>query len=183
MDKKSIIKNLVQRHQEFGEYLGSLSRKDFEISRKEKWNAGQDLDHIVKSIKPLSNVLSNKEFIATKFGKGNGISSDYEILVSRYKDKIAEGGVAFGEFIPEKISWDKKEGLLRQLHELIEKITEALQQYTEEELDELLLPHPLLGSLTVREMLYFTNYHVTHHRNNISRNLRSIENQVDSREL
>lgn len=153
MDKKSIINNLLQRHREFGQYLDALSKEDFEISRKEKWSAGQDLDHIIKSIKPLSDVLPNKEIIATKFGKGNGISTDYETLVSRYKGKLAEGGTAFGKFIPKKINWNKKVDLLRQLHELSEKIAESLQQYTEEELDELLLPHPLLGSLTVREML------------------------------
>ena len=32
------------------------------------------------------------------------------------------------------------------------------------DLDAVLLPHPLLGKLTVREMLFFTVYHVQHHR-------------------
>ncbi len=178
MDKKSIINHLIQRHHKFGQYVDDFSKEDFELSRKNKWSAGQDLGHILKSIKPLSNILSNKELIATKFGNGNGISSDYESLVSRYKDKLAEGGIALGQFVPEKISWDRKADLLGQLHELTEKITESLQRYTEEELDELLLPHPLLGLLTVREMLYFTNYHVEHHQNNISRNLKSVVNTM-----
>lgn len=178
MDKKSIINSLIQRHQKFGQYVDALSKEDFEISKKEKWSAGQDLDHILKSIKPLSEILSNKKIIITKFGKGNGISSNYEILVSRYKDKLAEGGTAFGQFVPEKITWDKKEDLLRQLYELTEKITECLQRYTEEELDELLLPHPLLGSLTVREMMYFTNYHVEHHQNNVSMKLKNVDNTM-----
>jgi hypothetical protein len=29
------------------------------------------------------------------------------------------------------------------------------------------LPHPLLGKLTLREMLYFTAYHADHHRHSI----------------
>jgi len=178
MNKKSIINNLIQRHQEFGQYVDALSKEEFEICEKEKWNAGQELDHIVKSIKPLSEILPNKEFIATKFGKGNRVSSDYETLVSRYKTKLAKGGTAFGKFMPEKINWDKKGNLIRQLNELTEKIIESIEQYTEGELDELLLLHPLLGTLTVREMLYFTNYHVVHHRNNISRNLKSVDNTM-----
>ncbi|NAY92179.1 DinB family protein [Muricauda sp. JGD-17] len=178
MDKRSIIDSLIQRHEEFGQYLASLSKEDFEINRKEKWSAGQDLDHILKSIKPLSEILSNKEFIAAKFGKGNGTSSDYENLVRRYKGKLTEGGTAFGNFIPEKINWSKKADLLQLLHQRIEKITESLRGYTEEELDELLLPHPLLGALTVREMLYFTNYHVVHHQSNIIRNLKSVDNTM-----
>ncbi len=178
MDKKSIINNLIQRHQEFSQYLDALSKEEFEISSKEKWSAGQDLDHIIKSIKPLSAILSNKEMIANKFGNGDGISNDYETLVSRYQRKLAEGGTAFGKFIPEKIIWDKKPDLLQQMHELTEKITESLQQYTEEELDKLLLLHPLLGTLTIREMLYFTNYHVVHHQHNISRNLKTVNKTV-----
>lgn len=171
MEKEAIIDILIQRHLEFGKFIDALSKEDFEVSRQSKWSAGQELDHILKSLQPFSDILANKAFIATKFGKGNGISSDYETLVSRYKNKLADGGKAFGQFLPKKVSWDDKETLLIQLYQLIEKISESLQHYTEEELNELLLPHPLLDKLTIREMLYFTNYHVLHHQNNISRNL------------
>ena len=33
----------------------------------------------------------------------------------------------------------------------------------EKELDQYMLPHPILGKVTYREMLYFTMYHVNHH--------------------
>jgi len=33
----------------------------------------------------------------------------------------------------------------------------------EDDLDRVMLPHPLLGKLTLREMLFFTIYHVEHH--------------------
>ena len=33
----------------------------------------------------------------------------------------------------------------------------------EEDLDNYILPHPLIGKTTIREMLYFTIYHVQHH--------------------
>jgi len=36
-------------------------------------------------------------------------------------------------------------------------------------LDKFMLPHPLLGKLAVREMLFFTMYHNLHHVNNVRR--------------
>ncbi|NEQ53185.1 MAG: DinB family protein [Leptolyngbya sp. SIO3F4] len=171
MEKKAIINVLKQRHQAFSKFVNALTIEDFEVNRQLKWSAGQELDHILKSLQPFSDILANKAFIATKFGKGNGISSDYETLVARYKSKLAEGGEAFGPFLPKKVSWDEKESLINQLNQLTAKISESLQNYTEEELNELLLPHPLLGKITIREMLYFTNYHVIHHQNNMCKNL------------
>ena len=34
---------------------------------------------------------------------------------------------------------------------------------TEEELDTYLIPHPLIGKMTLRELLFFTVYHIGHH--------------------
>ena len=36
-------------------------------------------------------------------------------------------------------------------------------QISEHKLDRCILPHPLLGKLTLREMIYFTIYHMEHH--------------------
>jgi hypothetical protein len=38
-------------------------------------------------------------------------------------------------------------------------------QWSEKNLDAYLLPHPLLGKITVREMLFFTTFHTDHHLN------------------
>lgn len=46
-----------------------------------------------------------------------------------------------------------------------------VDSWTEQDLDTVLLPHPLLGKLTVREMLYFTIYHAQHHQMLVDRDL------------
>ncbi len=43
----------------------------------------------------------------------------------------------------------------------------AMDRWRDSDLDRLRLPHPLLGKLTVREMLYFTLYHNAHHARRI----------------
>jgi hypothetical protein len=42
-------------------------------------------------------------------------------------------------------------------------LARALEHWTEMDLDRCRLPHPLLGKITVREMLFFTLYHYEHH--------------------
>jgi len=51
-------------------------------------------------------------------------------------------------------------------------LCKQLLDYSEQDLDELILPHPLLGKLTLREMMYFTMYHVLHHHKSIEENSR-----------
>lgn len=40
--------------------------------------------------------------------------------------------------------------------------------WSETQLDSYLLPHPVLGRVTVREMLMFTLFHFDHHRDTVS---------------
>ena len=46
---------------------------------------------------------------------------------------------------------------------LYDKYTKNIDKLDEEDLDNYILPHPLIGKTTIREMLYFTIYHVQHH--------------------
>ncbi len=50
-------------------------------------------------------------------------------------------------------------------HEEMQRLNVAIGKWNDRNPDRTLLPHPLLGKLTVREMLYFTIYHVEHHLN------------------
>ena len=51
------------------------------------------------------------------------------------------------------------------LFRIISSICKNLDKFSEEDLDKFILPHPLLGKLTMREMMYFTIYHAQHHEN------------------
>jgi hypothetical protein len=45
------------------------------------------------------------------------------------------------------------------------ELLRRVRRWSETSLDAVLLPHPLLGKLTAREMLQFTVYHTAHHLN------------------
>lgn len=172
MTKQEIIQKLISNHANFIVFIDTLSTIDFEFSKEEKWSAGQQLDHIYKSVNPLVlGFLLPKFFIGYWFGKANRPSKGYDTLVNKYLVKIKEGGKASGRFVPPVVKFTEKEKLKSTLKIAVAKLASRVDSFSEKQLDELILPHPLLGKVTVREMLYFTIYHVEHHKSIILRDL------------
>jgi hypothetical protein len=91
--------------------------------------------------------------------------------VEKYHGKLAAGYKATGPFIPPAIQTESRDKLVTRLSNTIRSLNAHLNGFTESQLDMLLLPHPLLGKLTLREMLYFTIYHVEHHEKQVLENL------------
>ena len=165
MTKEVIIKKLLSNHQEFVELIFSLTENEFSYSPNGKWTAGQHFEHIYLSVSPLTKALRMPGLLLKLiFGKANRPSKDYDALVKKYHDKLEKGGAASGRFIPKQIAFDDREKLQQKLLRTVKKLCKAVDGYTEQELDQYILPHPLLGKLTIREMLYFTMYHVEHHK-------------------
>ena len=168
MSKNEIIEKLNQHYTEFIRYIDSLPEKDFNYNREDKWTAGQQLDHIILAVNPLTQGFILPAFaFGLIFGKSNRPGSSYDELVKKYHQKLAAGGRASSRFIPPSINYAQKQNLLKRLTTLISTLTRQVNKFSEKDLDTYILPHPLLGKLTIREMLYFTVYHVQHHQENI----------------
>lgn len=175
MKKDQIKEALTSSYLNFTNNISSLTKDEFEYAPESKWSAGQQMEHLIKSTSPLSKGLSLPKFIIRyKFGKANRPSKTFDQLVERYKEKLALGGVASAPFSPQKIDFKQKEKLISQLQANIKSINQKLDKWTETQLDELIFPHPLLGKVTVREMMYFTIYHADHHRNLIKIYLKGV---------
>ena len=56
-----------------------------------------------------------------------------------------------------------KEDLIQEFKMTNDKFLKKLDSFEEDDLDKYLIPHPVLGKLTIREMLYFTICHTLHH--------------------
>lgn len=174
MNKQEIINKLLTNHQDFAGFAMNLSDDDFTFSNNGKWTAGQQLDHICCGVKPLTQGFMLPKFaFGLLFGKAGKDSLDYDELVEKYQTVLANGGKASGRFIPKDIPVSEKEKLKNNLLRSVESLIKSLEKFSENDLDKYRLPHPLLGKLTVREMLYFTIYHVEHHHKAALRNLES----------
>ncbi len=173
MDKAKIIDELSRKYSGFVDLVEPMSEADFTFSlHGEKWSAGQQVDHLRRSVKPLNKGLGVPEFVLkSMFGKSDHPSATYDELVARYREALASGGTAPDPFRPEAVDFEQKVGLIQELRGQVEMLCGKIEKFNEEKLDTLVLPHPLLGKLTLREMFYFTIYHAEHHHLHVEQNL------------
>jgi DinB superfamily len=164
MNKAEINVALTTNHNRFAVYTNGLSKVDLLFSKTDKWTAAQQVDHIFKSIKPLAQGLLLPKFVVKLvWGKANRDSKTYEGLVNKYNEKLKLGGKATKPFVPSVIDVEAVPQLNQKILQAINRLIKNLEKFKEEELDSFILPHPLLGKVTLREMMYFTIYHVQHH--------------------
>ena len=141
-----------------------LDKEQFELSPNGKWSAGQNLGHLIRAIKPLQIAYCLPKFVLSiLFGTTNRPSRTYDELVIKYKAKLTAGGKASGPFIPPAIGFEKKDKLIKKYADQKQKLIAKIKKQSEADLDKYILPHPLLGKVTLREMLYFTIHHNEHH--------------------
>ena len=130
----------------------------------DKWTSGQQLRHILMSVEPLNMALRLPKFqLKMMFGKANREARDFDAVKKRYYERLAEGGKASKEYIPKTVEPKDKAGLLEDIAKNRDKLIKAIGKWKEEDLDAFILPHPLMGKMPVREILFFTVFHTEHH--------------------
>jgi hypothetical protein len=170
MNKSAIIEKLLENHASLHATVDCLPNQILNHSTNSKWTPVQHFDHITRSMRPLGILFKlPKWLLGAFFGRSNRDSRDYDRVVEKYLERLRKGGRATGRFIPDQMTAFEKGPLLQDGKVTVEKLTRSLSRWSEEQIDTFILPHPLLGKLTVREMLYFTVYHIHHHRELIKR--------------
>lgn len=163
-DKKFIEQQLVSNTEAFTHFVAAQSENQFVNTPSGKWSVGQNLEHLIRSLAPVNQALLLPGFILRLlFGTPNRKPRTYQELVDRYNQKLAAGGRASGRFVPPSIVWNDRDKKIAALHRERDKMIARLSSWSESKLDTYLLPHPLLGKLTLREMLFFSVYHIEHH--------------------
>jgi hypothetical protein len=144
----------------------------------EAWSPAENVVHLIKATSPVAKAMSLPgPTLVTMFGAGRGESVSYEILRDRYLEMLV-GGVDAGKYAPDELpipedraAW--QQGLVAECRGAVRELARVAERWDEADLDRFQMPHPLLGQLTVREMLLFTLYHHTHHRQNVARRMES----------
>jgi hypothetical protein len=127
------------------------------------------VDHLIKAVKPIVLALKlPKITLQAMFGKPEKTSMGYDEICRIYRDAIANGAKASGRYLPNQETpvvdlENKKRRLLEEWSKANHDLLSAAQKWSEDELDGYLLPHPLIGKLTIREMIFFTIYHNLRH--------------------
>lgn len=165
MEDKKFIAGLLQVHADsFIQFVNRQSEESFTKSINNKWSVGQNVDHLIRSLSPVNQALLLPSFVLRfAFGKPNRPGRTYQQLVDRYHVKLAAGGTASGRFIPPVVSWEPKSKSLDEFKHQANRMIKRMASWSENQLDHYLMPHPLLGKITLREMLFFSAYHIKHH--------------------
>lgn len=163
--KTEIIEGINHHHQALLGFISALDESSFSFSWKGKWTPDQQLEHITKSVAPVVLALRvPRFFLKYKFGVTNRPSRTYDELVARYH-KALEGltEAAPKEFSPEKVSYNQREKKFAAYNSVVNKLAKHAAKCNDKELDYYVVPHPLMGRVTLREILFFCVYHVHHH--------------------
>ncbi len=164
MNKAEIKESFKKSYSSFTNYIDGLNKDEFTFIYPAKWSAGQQLKHIVLCVYPLVKIFGMlNTIIEQNFGTTKAQSRSYDILVADYLKELNQGGKAPNQYVPEIVLENKKSELIKTLLKLINKLNTEIEVFTENELDTLSIPNPLLGNISLRDMLYNAIYHVEHH--------------------
>jgi len=151
---------------ELERYLEGFSNEDFYAPQGQHWSPSQHVGHLSLSVRAVARGLRlPRPVMSLLFGRAEGRSRSFSELLELYRRKLAEGATA-GRFSPDA----KRRGrddIMEQWHIAGRQINRALATWSDHELDSYRLPHPILGKLTLREMLAFTVFHNAHHAGRI----------------
>ena len=166
--KAEIISAIIDSGKRAQEWFQGISAGEFFHREGEVWSVSDNVDHLIKSINPVAKALKlPKAAMQAMFSKPEKASRTYEEVCAVYQETLARGGVASGSYLPNQETpehpEEEKMESLKNLSASIGKLVSIVEKWDDSALDEAQLPHPLLGKLTVREMLFFTIYHILRH--------------------
>lgn len=134
--------------------------------KSEQWSVAENLEHLSLSLhRSWLALFAPKFLLKWKFGKPSHESLTYEELIEVYYKKLEAVIVSDKRYEPQ-VKQEKfaKEKLITRFEQIAKKYLDQIRYYWEDEnMDDCQIPHPVLGMITVRELLYFNLFHNTHH--------------------
>ena len=173
MDKEAIADLIETKHSELISWLENQPEDSWIQGPDGKWTTGQQALHLLQSIRPLNDALSLPKFLLRfKFGKANRPVRDYDAIVQRYQERLedAKGKTFKGSENMKIPTLSDKHYILNRLQTEYKKLQYKTRKISDKNLDTVILPHPLMGKMPVREIIMWTAYHVEHHTASLKTN-------------
>jgi hypothetical protein len=168
LSKSELLAKLTDSNRRAEKWFNAFPANDFFVRQGEVWSASDNVDHLIKATKPITKAMKlPKLALQGVLGKASNPSRSYDEICRVYRETIASGGKASGRYLPDQETPSepeiKKRTLLDEWLKASQDLIAVAETWDESDLDEYQLPHPLIGNLTVREMLFFTIYHNLRH--------------------
>ncbi|WP_259015598.1 DinB family protein [Emticicia fluvialis] len=164
MTKPTLKEAITTSFNTIAQELASVDEKEFFAPIGDKWSIAENILHLTQSAKTLNVGLAlPQSVLVEQFGKIDRPQMSYDEVVASYLAILGTGLKARGAFIPELPENPSKAVLMSSFVKHHEALVHFLDTFTETELDELCIKHPVLKLLTIREIYYFMHYHIGHH--------------------
>jgi hypothetical protein len=166
MKKNEIIEKLKATCASLIESIQNSTEEEFYLSKNGKWSAAQNFGHLTFSTKIMNRAFSAPKIaLWYKFGRRfKGESRAYETIVSIYEEANSKPRQQATGFEPRMKPDSTKAFEIQAFKKIHEELFQNLERWSESQINSYLVPHPLIGKLTIKEMLYFVDYHILHHQ-------------------
>jgi hypothetical protein len=167
-NRRAIVEALEAAHEEAVAYWARYATPELFAPMGAHWSAADHVRHLTRSMAPILPVLRVPRLaLRVAFGAPTEPPRTIGQIRTVYRAALDAGGTA-GRFAPppEKGVRDqvRRDRIMDTHSETLRGLTQAMERWSEAELDAYRLPHPLLGRLSVREMMFFTLLHNRHHQ-------------------
>ena len=145
----------------------------------EAWSPADNVRHLTKTMRAVTLGLALPRLLLLfDVFRTMRASRSYDDVRTAYLERLSAGATA-GPFTPKArptpTDPEAERAQIMQYHAVaIESLCWRLARWPESALDRRTLPHPLLGALTVREMLLFVLYHNQHHVETVRKRLAAL---------
>jgi uncharacterized damage-inducible protein DinB len=177
-NKSEIISALETQRLEIPAFLSSISTEKFFDNSNEKWSVGHHIQHITSAVNRVAQGLANLGLLPKR--EPATASRDFATLKQTYLDTLQNTPVETLRQFGSRVTLEEHDNLeayktqmISSFADAINNFNTALEGFDEENLETLGMPHPLLGIISSREMVFFIVYHNTHHQNGIAKLLQN----------
>lgn len=159
---------LERLHQDSAAFYATFATASFVAPQGAAWSPADHVRHLTKSMRALNRGLRLPRLVLRlRFGRAKGPSRSYEAVMQAYRKRLETFDGRNNPFAPatamsaDTEAWRAE---VMRFHEAaVQELVRHTRGLTESALDKYQVPHPLLGMLTLREMLFFMVYHNLHH--------------------
>ncbi|WP_309569529.1 DinB family protein [Deinococcus sp.] len=158
--RAELIAALNATRDDVSTYFGALDPQAFTAGSDERWSPAHHLDHLTRATTPVAAGLGISLHLLAPREPGVA-SRSYAEVRAAYLAALAGGQKAFGRYLPSPDG--DQTAIVARYTDAMNTLLENLAHWFDADLDACSMPHPVLGTISVREMLHFTHYHNHHH--------------------
>ena len=159
----TIPQTLTADCQAFVDAVEGLSEDQFMKHIDGKWSVADVMQHLYLSARPIVRLMTGPREVFAQWGEPALPARTYDQIEAAYSQGVKNvKAPATVSPRPEDMGVSQQEMIAR-FSGVYQALIEAVTTWPDNELDQYVIPHPALGKLSVREMLYFVSVHTRHH--------------------